>query len=790
MVQRLVGARVRRAEDPRLLTGAGRFMSDVTLPGMLHAAFVRSTVAHALIVGIDVEPAIAAPGVVAVFTGADLRARQAMPMNVSGAPGFRPVDVDLLAVEKVRFVGDPIAIVLATSRALAEDAAEAVTVDLDPLPAVTSATDAIAPGAPAIFDGVEDNVIFEEHLRYGDADAAFDAADRVVRASMRQHRVAHVPMECRGGVATFDARRGELTYHAAHQAPHMMRMAIAGICGLPANRVRIVCGDIGGSFGQKGALGREDVVLALVSIALARPCKWVEDRMENLQAAGQAREESLELEAAVTNDGRILGLRGRLLLDQGAYPGFGVPSSMFVMLVRLLLPGPYSIAHYDFDATAAVTNKASYLAYRGPWEMETFSRERLLDLIADDLGISTLDVRRANLLTAGDQPTALVTGPDLEGVTARETFERAIEAGGYDEFRARQADALVNGRYLGIGFSTYLEPAPGPPNWGDYIGFKAPPERAHVRVEPDGTVTVATSQNPHGQGHETTLAQLVADELGVPFERVRVVFGDTSVTPFSTFGTGGSRAATVASGAVIGASGLVRDQICAVAAQMLEANVDDIVIEDGMVGVRGVPARNMPLAQLAMMSYMAPDAVVPAGQAPGFEATFDYVSGRGGWVNATHCAQVEVDIATGLVTILRFLVVEDCGEIINPGIVAGQIRGGVAQGIGEVLLEHSAYDDDGNNLASTFMDYLIPTSMDIPDIEIVHLESPPVDAVNFRGVGEGGAVGAPAALVNAIADALRPVGARITESYLPPSRVLELAGVLNTKVDPSQGVPR
>ena len=593
MVQRYVGSSVRRTEDRRLLTGGGMFVSDVDLPGMLHAAFVRSPVAHARVVSVDAAAARECPGVVAIFTGADLRSLQANPLNVAGAEGFRATDVDVLAVEKVRYVGDPVAIIVAATRALAEDAADLVDVDLEMLPCVSSAPASIAPGAPRVFDEIDGNVIYEEHLRFGDTAAAFAQADRIVQASITQHRVAHVPMECRGGVASFDRRRGELTFHAAHQAPHMLRVVLAGVCGLPVNQVRVLTDDIGGSFGQKGAVAREDVALTLAAMATGRPCGWTEDRFENLQAAGQAREESLDLEAAVAADGRVLGLRASMLLDQGAYPGFGVPSSMFVMLVRLLLPGPYAIRNYDFDAIAAVTNKASYLAYRGPWEMETFSRERLLDLIADELGLTPIDVRRANLLTAEDQPSTLITGPDLEGVTARETLEQAVEVVDLDDFRRRQAEALTAGRYLGIGFSTYLEPAPGPPNWGEHVGFKVPPERAHVRVETDGTITVVTSQTPHGQGHETTLAQLAADELGVSFDQVRVVFGDTASTPFSVIGTGGSRAATVASGAVIGAGRLVREQICAAAAHMLEASIEDIAIEEGMVGVRGVPARDV-----------------------------------------------------------------------------------------------------------------------------------------------------------------------------------------------------
>jgi aerobic carbon-monoxide dehydrogenase large subunit len=757
--------------------GKGRFIDDVRLPEMAHAYFVRSPFAHARIASIGVEDAQNQPGVIKILTGADIAATT-MRMVVPGPPNYRSVSFHPLATDRVRFVGDPVAIVLASSRALAEDAGELVDVDYELLPAVTSVAGALAPAATVLFEELGDNVIFQDHACYGDPDAAFERADRVIQATISQHRHAHVPMEGRGAVADFNQETAELTFYGAHQAPQMVRFGLANLTGQPTNRIRVLTGDIGGSFGQKGVLSREDVALTVASMRLGRPCKWVEDRSENLQAAGQARDESVEISAAVTSEGELLAIRANMTMDQGAYPSFGIPSSLFPTLVKLLMPGAYVLPNYEFSSTVVTTNKATYLAYRGPWETETFVRERLLDLIAAELGLDPVDVRRRNLLRAEDQPTKLITGPDLEGVTAAETFDRAVARVDYPAFRSEQAAARLDGRYLGIGFCTYLEPAPGPGSWGAASSFSIPPERAVVRVEADGFVTVITSQSPHGQGHETTLAQLAADELSVPYESVKVVVGDTNVTPFSLIGTGGSRAATVASGAVIGAASLVREQIKNVAAQMLEASPADIMLESGKVMVKGSPATAIPLGTIATMSYMAPAMAVPPGQAPGLQATFDFQSGRGGWVNATHCVVVEVDPNTGHVAIVRYIVVEDCGEIIHPAIVAGQIRGGIAQGIGGVLYERSAYDDDGNFLAGTFMDYLVPTAMEIPRVEIEHLESPALDAINFRGVGEGGNVGAPAALVNAIADALAPFGARVTEKYLPPTRVLELARII------------
>lgn len=776
MVGRAVGASVKRVEDPRILRGRGRYVDDLLVPNVAHLAFVRSVLPHARITSIETAAAEALPGVLAVLTGEDMQ-ELAGPMSVQGPEHYPTVSFHPLAVGKVRFVGDPIVAVVARSRAIAEDACELVEIGFDPLPPVATMADAAA-GVASVWDEVPDNRFFTDRTTYGDPDAVFASAERVVRASFQQHRHANVPMEGHALVADFDAARDELTLHASHQGPHVLRLNMAALLGHSANRTTVLTGDIGGAFGQKGTVSREEVAVCAASKALGRPVKWIEDRVENLQAGGQAREEDLDVEAAVRADGTITALRVRMRLDQGAYPVVPLPSSLYPMMVRTLLPGPYKLEHYDFESTVLASNKSSYVAYRGPWEVETFVRERLLDIIGLELGIDPIEVRRRNNLRAADQPTKLVTGPTIEGVTADLTLERVIEAAGYDDFRVAQADARREGRLLGIGVATYMEPAPGPADYGPTIGFAVPPERAHVRVEPDGNVTVVTSQSPHGQGHETTLAQLAADELGVPFEQVKVVVGDTRTTPFSLIGTGGSRAATMASGAVIGAAEVVRQQIFEIAANLLEASPSDLQVEDGQVSVKGTPAASVPLAQVAMMAYMVPGMVVPEGGDPGLQATVDFDNPRGGWAQASHCVQVEVDLGTGQVKILRYVVAEDCGTLINPAIVAGQVRGGVAQGIGAVLYERSVYDEDANFVSSTFLDYLVPTAVEIPDIEIIHLETPPLADVNFRGVGEGGAIGAPAALVNAIADALAHLGTTITEQHLPPNRILELAEVI------------
>ena len=586
--ERYTGASIKRSEDPRILTGAGRYVDDIKLPGMLHAAFVRSPLAHARVLSVDVSAARALPGVVAAFTGAELEA-MTVPgpdalMALIGGDGPTP-EFTLLATDKVRFAGDPVAIVIAESRYVAEDGCELVEVEYDDLPPVTNASFALDPSSPPLFANLGDNIA-SPHSRseFGDVAATFAEADRVFDFRIDVHRHQNVPMEGRGCVASYDADRDFMTVHAATQSVHVSKIAVAMRLGMEQDKVRVVAGDIGGSFGLKIGASREELAAAAASRALRRPVKWVEDRGENLTASGQAREESFDVRAAVSNDGDLLGLDVKMVIDTGSYPGMGVtvPET-----VEAMLPGPYKLAALGFESTAVTTNKASYVAYRGPWASETFVRERILDLIAKDLGLDPLEIRLRNVAPRTDPPAVMITGRPLAGVTSRESLERIAQLVDFPAFRRRQAEARAQGHYLGIGMATFIEAAPGPREPGGPSGPLGT-ESMRLRLEEDGIVALFTGQMPHGQSHQTTLAQIAADEFGVPFEQVRVVVGDSDVVPFGL--TGGSRSATMTGGVTLHGARQLKAKVLDFASHLMEASVRDLQITDGNVWVRGDPA--------------------------------------------------------------------------------------------------------------------------------------------------------------------------------------------------------
>jgi len=767
--ERYTGASIKRSEDPRILTGAGRYVDDIKLPGMLHAAFVRSPMAHARVLSVDVSAARALPGVVAVLTGAELEAITVPGpdalMALVGWAGPTP-EFTLLATDKVRLVGDPVAVVVAESRYLAEDGCELVEVEYDDLPPVVDAAFALDPGSPPLFANLGDNIArLHSRHEFGDVSATFARADRVTDLHIDVHRHQNVPMEGRGCVASYDPDSGVMTMHASTQSVHLTKIAVAMRLGMEQDKVRVLAGDIGGSFGLKIGASREELAVAAASRQIGRPVKWVEDRGENLTASGQAREESFDVRAAVSSDGDLLGLDVKMVVDTGSYPGTG---AMVPDLMEAMLPGPYKLAAMGFESIGAITNKATYVAYRGPWASETFVRERVLDLIAKDLGLDPVEIRQRNVALRTDPPAVMITGRPLVGVTAKESLERVAQLVDFPAFRRRQAQARAQGRYLGIGVATFIEAAPGPRSPEGPSGPMGL-ESMRLRLTEDGIVVLFTGQMPHGQSHQTTLAQIAADEFGVPFEQVRVVVGDSAVVPFGL--TGGSRSATMTGGVALHGARQLKAKVLDFAADLMEVSAQDLLITDGNVWVRGDPASAISVTEVAQRAASGPSGDGAAELE--VEATYD--GGEGGWSGGTHCAIVDVDAETGIVKVERYVAVEDCGALINPAVVEGQIRGGVAQGIGAVLLERSAYGEDGTFQSATFMDYLMPTACDVPRIEIEHLETVPLDAdVNFRGVGEGGMIVAPPTVVNAIEDALSPFGVRIYEQHLPPARILEL----------------
>jgi len=566
-------------------------------------------------------------------------------------------------------------------------------------------------------------------------------------------------------VVSPDAASGRLTVYAATQSVHLTRAGIAACLGIEPEQVQVLAGDIGGSFGLKISASREELAVAAAARALGRPVKWVEDRGEHLAASGQAREESFDVRAAVSDEGDLLGLDVTMVIDTGAYP---VSAAVVPPTIAMMLPGPYKLAALGFESTAVTTNKASYISYRGPWASETFVRERVFDLLAKDLGLDPLEIRLRNVAPRTDPPHLMITGRPLTGVTTRESLERVAQLVDIPAFRRWQAAQRARGRYLGIGMATFIEAAPGPhmPGAPSSMGK----ETVRLRLADDGVLTLITGQMPHGQSHQTTLAQIAADEFGVPFEQVRVVVGDSDVVPRGL--TGGSRSATMTGGATLHGARQLRGKVLDFAALLMEADARDLEIAGGRVVVRGDPDIAVTVAEVATQ---AASGRLGAGVHADLEVESSFDGGESGWSGGTHCAIVEVDVETGLVTVERYVAAEDCGALINPAVVDGQIRGGIAQGIGAVLLERSAYDADGNYQSATFMDYLLPTACEIPRIEIEHLETVPLDAdVNFRGVGEGGMIVAPPTLVSAIEDALSPFGVRIYEQHLPPARILEL----------------
>ena len=762
MTARYAGTRVARVEDPRLLQGRGTFVDDVTRPGMVHACFVRSPYARARIGAIDAAAALALPGVHAVYTAADLNPAVHEQWYTSIGKDVPDTPRPPLAVDEVRHVGDPVAIVIADDRYLAEDAADLVDVDYDPLPPLADYV--TAQGADELVHAAyPGNVAGALGAPVGGPLAeAFAGAAHDISVDIFQQAYAPVPMETRGLIAEWTGE--ELTVWAATQAPHEVRMFMARLLGIGEHQVRVVMRDTGGGFGQKVLPLREDMCVALAAVRLRAPVKWIEDRRENLLAAGMSRHEHATCRIGFTDDGTIVAAHIDHVQDIGAYPTpwpVGVSAA-----VGMFFPGPYRMGTAGWRSTSVFSNTSGRTAYRGPWQFEPLSREVLLDIAARRMGLDPIELRRRNLLRTDELPTMSASGMPYSGITPTETFEQALEMLDLTAFRAEQEAARAEGRYIGVGVSNYVEPTT---TGMGYYGT----EGATIRIEPSGKVLVYVAGGSTGNSLETAVVQLTADALGADIADVRTIQGDTAVTPFGA-GTGGSRSGSMIAGAVRETAVSLRQKIAAIAAKQLEADPDDIEVGASRAFVRGTPSVTVSLAEIADTAYFKP-AELPAGVAPGLEASGRYQAETFIILaNACHVCTCEVDITTGGVRILRYIVSEDCGPMINPSVVEGQIAGGSVQGIGGVLLEHLAYDADGNPLATTFMDYLLPTAADVPTIEYGHVETMGQGPGGYKGVGEGGALGAPPAVVNAVADALVPFGVEITRLPLTPAAIVEL----------------
>ena len=751
---RYAGARVHRVEDDRLLTGRGTFVDDVSLPGMLHACFVRSPFARARVQRIDTSAALGLPGVRFAFTAADLNPGVREQWHTTIGKEMPETPRPPLAEGEVRFVGDPVALVVAESRYLAEDGADLVEVDYEPLPAVVDYTEAEHAEA-LVHEKHGSNVIAQlMTMPVSALDAVFDSAAHVASETIYQQAYAAVPMEGRGLVVDYAKTTGDLTIYSSTQSPHDVRLFCARLLGMPAERIRVVMRDTGGGFGQKVMVQRDEMCLMLAGPVVGAPLKWVEDRRENLLAAGKSRQEHAAVKMAFDADGAIQAAYIDFVQDCGAYP---TPWPLFpAAAVGTFFPGPYRVPRAGFAVKTIYTNTVGRAAYRGPWQFESLAREVLLDIAARQMGIDPIALRRRNLLRRDELPYANPNGMKYDNISPLETFEQALAMLDYAKFRAEQAEAREGGRYLGVGISNYVEAST--PGYGAYGT-----EPATIRIEPSGRITVYVAGGSSGNSIETTVVQLAADALGAKIEDVDTIQGDTAVTGFGA-GTAGSRSASMTAGAVRETAAGLRERMLAMAAQKLGVATSDIELADSRASVRGKSAPGISFQELAAL----------AG-APGLEASARYTANSPSiWVNATHLCTCEVDVATGRVKLLRYIVSEDCGPMINPSVVEGQIAGGTVQGIGGVLFEHLAYDEDGNPVTTTFMDYLLPTAAEVPLIEHGHIETPSPGPGGYKGVGEGGAIGAPPAVVNAVADALSPFGVKITRLPLGPSQIVAL----------------
>ena len=770
---RVFGSGIKRREDPRLLTGTARYTADMTLPGQLYASILRSPHGHARITKIATAAAQAAPGVAAVFTGADTEGvLQSIPCawlvpnsDLKTAP-YAP-----LAKTTVRYVGDAVAVVVADSPEQAADAVDLIEVDYETLTAVVDPEKAVQSGAPQLHQEAPNNIAFHWVVAGGDVDAAFSKADVVVRDRIIQQRLIPTAMEPRGALAHYLPATGELTLWNTTQNPHIVRFIMSLVCGIPEDRLRVIAPEVGGGFGSKIPQIQGDFITVFCSMKLGRPVKWIETRSENYQSTTHGRDHVQDVEMAATKEGKILGLRCTVWAGMGAYLSTAAPG-IPTILHGLMLSGPYQIGAVKEDVYGVYTNTTPVEAYRGAGRPEaTFMLERVIDRLADELKIDPVEIRKRNLIAPFDNGHDVVTGLKYDSGNYQGALDKALAHVDYAVLRKEQAEARKKGRYIGVGVGMYVEICGlGPSQVAGAVGFQGGLwESAIVRFHPSGKAHVFIGSSPHGQGEETTFAQIVADELGVSVSDVKVVHGDTDNTPMG-WGTYGSRTTAVSGAALAVATRKIKEKAKLLTSHLLEAAVEDIDYADGRFFVRGFPDKAKTIQDIALMANVAWN--MPQGMEPGLEATTFYDPPNFVYPFGTHVAVVEVDPETGAVQLTRYVALDDCGHQINPMIVEGQVHGGVVQGIGQALWEHAVYADNGQLLTGSLSDYAIPRADMLPDIEVLSTVTPsPHHPLGVKGIGEAGTIVSTCTVYNAVIDALEPFGVQSIQMPLTPERV-------------------
>lgn len=771
-ISKSVGSRIKRREDPRLIQGLAHYVDDIKLPDTLHVAILRSPYAHARINGIEIFSAQNHPGVISIFTGEDLKNEigtiPCAATDPEGFPGIQVPEHPILAVGKVRMVGEPVVALVAIDRYTAQDAIDLIEVDYEPLDAVSSAEEALKSNVPLLHEEFKTNQAFTWELTGGDVETALQEADQIVKQRFIHQRLVPNPIETRGVLAQFLPGKKHLTIWSSTQIPHLLRTQLSIILNHPEQLVRVIAPEVGGGFGCKLNVYSEEALVAYLAMELCRPVKWIETRRESFLHTIHGRDQTGDVEIAVKNDGTITGLKYTVIADVGAYYQLLTPA--IPTLTGLMLCGCYKIQNVTMSLRAAFTNKMATDAYRGAGRPEaTYLIERVIDLVANKLEMDPLEVRRKNFIGKNEFPYTTGTAVAYDSGDYTRALDKVLSIVDYPSLRKEQATLRKQGRYLGIGFSTYVEICGMGPSAAMPAGGW---ESSTVRVDPTGKVTVLSGISPHGQGQETSFAQLISDGLGVDIDDVRIIHGDTDAVQYG-IGTFGSRATAVGGAAMYKAMEKIKAKVVKIAAHLLEANPNDIVLEDNLYSVKGNPQQGLSLEEISQTAHVG--ANLPPDTEPGLTDLHFFEPSNFTYPFGAHIAVVEVDADTGEVETKRYVAVDDCGNIINPLLVEGQLHGGIVQGLGQALFEEAVYDENGQMVTGSLMDYALPKAHNFPRFELDNTVTPsPVNPMGVKGVGEAGTIGSTPAMVNAVVDALKPFNVNHIDMPLRPEKLWKL----------------